>query len=90
MDAMQEASEILEAIDRGWLQCFGNTLLYRCADGECLCGTCVVENREQLKDATLAYFTRESREPYCAIVGVESAAEYDEPQQCAHCNKVMQ
>lgn len=46
-----------------------------------------------IKEATRAHFSRDTGVligEQWAIVGVESAAEYDEPQTCAHCYKVMQ
>jgi hypothetical protein len=66
---------ILDSINRGSVKSFGYSLIYRCADGEALCGTCVAANREQIIEATRQYFARESREAQWAVIGVESASD---------------
>ncbi len=88
IEMAQELGEILNAVEQAWIQDHGYTLLYRMVDGEALCGRCVQENKALILACTAEAFSEASSGSdirQWAILGVESAEEYDEPQLCAHC-----
>lgn len=92
IEVAQELHTVLSAVEQASIQSHGYDLVYRCADGECLCGRCVQDNKQIIVEATTGHFDESSdwSSKQWSIIGVESASEYEEPQKCANCYRTLQ